>query len=64
MNIYLKLDHPHIARLYDVYESEETLYLVMEYCEGGELYHRLAAKKVFSERLAAEISYQMLLAVA
>src|SRR4051812_32946787 len=32
-----KLSHPHIARLNDFGESEETLYYAMEYCAGGNL---------------------------
>ncbi|CAD7965396.1 unnamed protein product [Amoebophrya sp. A25] len=63
VNIYLKLDHPYITRLFEVYETENGLYLVMEYCSGGELYHRLQSKKIFSERCAADTTYQMLLAI-
>ena len=32
------LHHPHIVRLYDVYESETHIYIVMEYANGGELF--------------------------
>ena len=32
------MNHPHIMRLYDVYESEKDLFLVLEYVEGGELF--------------------------
>lgn len=35
--IYLSLEHPHIARLFDVYENSEELSLVMQYCSGGTL---------------------------
>jgi len=63
VNIYLKLDHPYITRLLEVYENEHSLYLVMEYCGGGELYHRLAAKKTFTESVAAETTSQMLLSI-
>lgn len=61
--IYLSLDHPKIARLENVYESETELHLVMEHLSGGELYDRLAAKKQYTEQLAASTAYQMLLAV-
>ena len=37
--IMLKLlDHPNIMRIYDVFEGEQELYLVLEYVEGGELF--------------------------
>jgi calcium-dependent protein kinase len=61
--IYLSMDHPHVARLVDVYESEHTLSLVMECCEGGELFDRVSARKRFTEVDAADSTVQMLLAV-
>jgi calcium-dependent protein kinase len=61
--IFLSMDHPHVARLLDVYESEDQLYLVMECLEGGELFDRVSQLKVFSERDAAKTAKQMLLAV-
>jgi calcium-dependent protein kinase len=61
--IYLSMDHPHVARLVDVYESEDALSLVMECCEGGELFERVSERKRFSEVDAAKSTSQMLLAV-
>merc|ERR1712003_482664 len=39
------MDHPHVARLKDVYEDETQLRLVMECCEGGELFDRIQRQK-------------------
>lgn len=61
--IFLRMDHPHVARLMDVYETPSHLYFVMEYCAGGEVTTRLKARGRYSEREAAESLYQMLLAV-
>ncbi|OSD01424.1 Pkinase-domain-containing protein [Trametes coccinea BRFM310] len=37
--IMMKLmDHPNIMRIFDVYEGEKELYLILEYVEGGELF--------------------------
>jgi calcium-dependent protein kinase len=60
---YLSMDHPHIARLYDVYESDSQLHMVMECLEGGELFSRLTAKKQFPEDEAKDVLRQMLLAL-
>ncbi|KAF9239895.1 hypothetical protein BU15DRAFT_46245 [Melanogaster broomeanus] len=32
------MNHPNILRIYDVFEGENELYLVLEYVEGGELF--------------------------
>eukprot|EP01084_Bolivina_argentea_P153810 268164_1 len=34
-------EHPHIINVYHVFEDIDTLYLVLEYCKGGELYDAL-----------------------
>lgn len=57
------MDHPHVASLTDVYESEDQLYLVMECMLGGELFDRVVKRKRFTEKDAAKAVYQMLLAV-
>lgn len=63
VDIYLKLDHPNIAKLVEVYEDEKRIFLVMELCTGRELYDRLAAKKRYREADAARVTKQMLEAI-
>uniref|UniRef100_A0A0G4I0R2 non-specific serine/threonine protein kinase n=1 Tax=Chromera velia CCMP2878 TaxID=1169474 RepID=A0A0G4I0R2_9ALVE len=63
ISIYLKLDHPNIAKLIDVYEDEKSVKLVMELCTGRELYDRLAERRKYSERDAALVTKQMLEAI-
>lgn len=64
VEIHLTLDHPNIVRLYDVYEGkDDTVYMVMEHCAGGELFTELAAQGFYSEERAAEATRQMLDAV-
>ena len=44
-----KVDHPNIVQYFETYESKENLYLVMEFCPGGELldshFHQNVKKK-------------------
>ena len=60
-------DHPNIIKLYDTFEDEDHLYLVMEECNGGELFQRLAENaknnQNYSEKDAARIMKQILQAV-
>ncbi|KAK6930590.1 EF-hand domain [Dillenia turbinata] len=48
--------HPNIVRFKEAYEDKEAIYLVMELCEGGELFDRIIAKGHYTERAAAEIT--------
>jgi len=60
-SVFLCMDHPHVARLLDVYESDHHISLVMECMEGGELFDRV--NKRFTEPAAADATRQMLLAL-
>ena len=44
------LNHPNIVKLYEVYESQEHVCLVMEYVEGGDLMMHLKNKGTYSEK--------------
>jgi len=61
--IFLKLDHPHIARLEEVFVNRSSVQLVMEYLDGGELFQRVFEHGKFSEKDACNDSRQMLEAV-
>uniref|UniRef100_A0A7S4UVD7 Protein kinase domain-containing protein n=1 Tax=Alexandrium monilatum TaxID=311494 RepID=A0A7S4UVD7_9DINO len=62
--LYLQMDHPHIAQLHRVVETHEAVHLVMEHMEGGEVFDRLVSQRRYGESEAADTLYQMLLAVA
>lgn len=63
MNILKNLDHPHIVRLYELFQDEANYYLVTEYLSGGELFDRIKKMSTFSESIAADYIRQILLAV-
>ena len=42
VNILKKLDSPNVVKYYESYEDEEYVYLVMEYCPGGELFELIS----------------------
>ena len=39
-----KLHHNNIVRLIDVFECDEKLHLIMEYCDGGDLRKKIRQK--------------------
>ncbi|WOK92414.1 calcium-dependent protein kinase 20 [Canna indica] len=47
--------HPNIVTLKDTYEDEGAVHLVMELCEGGELFDRIVARGHYTERAAAMV---------
>ncbi len=60
-------DHPNIIKLYEVYEDNRYIYLIMEECTGGELFdriiERIQKKEIFSEKEAALMFKQMMAAI-
>ncbi|CAL0310065.1 unnamed protein product [Lupinus luteus] len=46
-------EHPNIVTLKDTYEDDKAVHLVMELCEGGELFDRIVARGHYTERSAA-----------
>ena len=67
VNLMIKLDHPNIIKLYEYYEDEKKIYLIMELCTGGELFDKIIENtekgKQFTEKQAANIFKQMMSAV-
>ena len=55
IEILKQIDHPNIIKLYDVYEDEKYICLVIELMEGGELFDLIHEQKRFSEEQAQEI---------
>ncbi|KAJ8266666.1 hypothetical protein GJAV_G00133230 [Gymnothorax javanicus] len=55
--------HPNITQLLDVLETENSYYLVMELCPGGNLMNRIYEKKRLEEREAQKYVRQLVMAV-
>ena len=60
INILKRLKHKNVIQLYEIMESKSNLYIVMEYCEGKELFDYIVKKKYLSEIEACSFFQQII----
>ena len=63
VSIMKLLNHPSIVKLYEVIETEKTLYLVMEYVNNGEVFEYLVKNGRMKENIARQKFRQIVSAV-
>ncbi|KAJ3215012.1 calcium calmodulin-dependent protein kinase type 1G [Dinochytrium kinnereticum] len=63
VSILMKVRHENIIELYDMYEIDNKIYLVMELVTGGELFDDIVGKGKYTERDTAKIVQKILLAI-
>jgi len=59
IGIMKELDHPNICKLLETSTHGRVMYLIMELCEGGELFDRIIERKFISDRKCADILRQV-----
>lgn len=64
IGVLLRLSHPNIIKLKEIFETPMEISLVLELVTGGELFDRIVEKGYYSERDAADAVKQILEAVA
>ncbi|XP_065518144.1 calcium/calmodulin-dependent protein kinase type IV [Lathamus discolor] len=64
IGVLLRLSHPNIIKLKEIFETPTEISLVLELVTGGELFDRIVEKGYYSERDAADAVKQILEAVA
>ena len=55
-----KFNHINVILVTEIFESYDSYYTVMEYCEGGELFNYIVKKKRLSEEEASFFYYQII----
>ena len=60
IKILKELRHKNIIQLYEIMESENKLYIVMEYCEGKELFDYIVKRKHLTEKEACRFFQQII----
>eukprot|EP01022_Parablepharisma_sp_SALTPOND_P020272 TRINITY_DN363_c1_g1_i1.p1 TRINITY_DN363_c1_g1~~TRINITY_DN363_c1_g1_i1.p1 ORF type:complete len:402 (+),score=38.29 TRINITY_DN363_c1_g1_i1:3023-4228(+) len=53
IRILRRINHPNVIKLYEVYENELYVHLILEYLKGGELFQLIQRKGIYSEKDAA-----------
>lgn len=55
--------HPNVVQLLEIMETENSYYLVMEYCKGGDLMDYICQRKKLEEREAKRFIRQVISAL-
>ena len=63
LGVLQKTSHPHIMRIFELFEDDHTFFIVSEFIKGGELFDRIVNLKKFDEQTAAYVINQILLAL-
>lgn len=67
IEVLRKLDHPNIVKYIETFENSQFLYIVMELCEGSELFEMIHKKVsdegTFNESETADIMKKLLKAI-
>ncbi|XP_023798610.1 calcium/calmodulin-dependent protein kinase type IV-like [Cyanistes caeruleus] len=64
IGVLLRLSHPNIIKLKEIFETPSEIALVLELVTGGELFDRIVERGFYSERDAAHVVKQILEAVS
>ena len=59
IEIQSHLRHPNILRMYGYFYDNAKVYLILEFCVGGELYKKLQIEKKFDEKRSARMILQL-----
>ncbi len=63
IDILSQVDHPNIVKYLEHFETDHYLYIVMEFCPGGDLFDQVVKRGKFSESEAAILMAEILRAV-
>lgn len=60
VDILLRVEHPNVIALKDLFDTPERLMLCMEMVTGGELFDKIVEREQFTENQARNVMYQLL----
>ena len=60
-------DHPNIIKLYEIFETPKSFYLIMEKCNGGNLSYKVEQRRItgelFDEKIVSQVIWQIAYAI-
>lgn len=62
--ILSEIDSPFVIKLHAAFQCDDMLYLVLDYCSGGELFFHLNRAGVFPENVARFYAAELVMAIA
>ena len=60
IEILKNFNNLNIIKIYDIFQTEENHYFIMEYCENGELFNYIVKKQKLNEKEASYFYYQLI----
>ena len=57
--LQLLSSHPNIVKLYDLYEDDTHLHMVLDLCSSADLHHRVVTRRLIPEPEAASVMVQL-----
>ena len=60
MSILKKMFHKNIVKLFEIMETAQRLYIVTEFCEGGDLYNYISTRGHLSERQSCKFFHEII----
>eukprot|EP00056_Hartaetosiga_gracilis_P001575 m.45873 g.45873 ORF g.45873 m.45873 type:complete len:433 (+) comp10699_c0_seq4:506-1804(+) len=63
INVLKKVDHKYVVGMKECFDTQDKLYLVLDYVSGGELFDRIVDEGHFTEADASRITKQMTMAI-
>mmetsp|Transcript_65940 Transcript_65940/g.162287 ORF Transcript_65940/g.162287 Transcript_65940/m.162287 type:complete len:475 (+) Transcript_65940:104-1528(+) len=61
--IMKKVNHPNCIKLHEVFDEKAKMYMVLDLVTGGELFDRIIARGHYSEKDAANLMYDVVVAI-
>ncbi|XP_022875601.1 phosphoenolpyruvate carboxylase kinase 1-like [Olea europaea var. sylvestris] len=64
MQLVSSNNHPNVLKIFDIYEDDSFLHIILEYCQSSDLFDRINARPIFTESEALDVMVPLMEAIA